>query len=97
MFHLYYTENMYPAMKFAEAKQYFEKAFLNYYGQAVQEISEENSLYINGAWIFNSPAWTSDGKTVTNYGYFRDRKNQKYQPYGSQFNTIANNIPIYPG
>lgn len=95
--YLHHNKNEIPYMTFAEAKSYFEAAFLDYYGQQNQTIDQTTTIYHNGAWIFNSPVWSSDGKTVTSYGKFRDHKEEQYQPFGAQFDTESNNPPIYPG
>lgn len=90
-----YKDVVIPTLTFAQAKAYFEPAFLAHYGQAVGVIDEDTSYYSNGRWLFNSPLHTADNKTVTNYGQFRDRTDVKYQPYGSIFTSEI--VPIYPG
>ncbi len=99
-YHFYHTPygcDAIPTMTFNEAKAYFEAEFQKYYGQTVDTIDEDTSRYQCGAWVFNSPVWSSDGKTVTNYGNFRDRKQQEHQPIGAVFITAPNVIPVYPG
>lgn len=92
-----FSDSTYPNLSFDEAKGYFETAFLDYYGQANGEISGERSYYSNGAWFFNSPYWSSDGKTVTSYGQFRDSKADNEAPFGAVFYTVSTDVPVYPG